>query len=138
MASLQQAFVTRIRVAHAIGAGEWHPDKTISQSHFYAAHLRGSKFCYVEAFGPVLTQGTELNMADFDATTGGLGHLIFRQRNLGTALQSAIVPLAPSASVSSNQPMPAQDRGGANQQVLSPGVVSPRRGIMDITRDMCR
>lgn len=138
MASLQQAFVTRIRVAHAIGAGEWHPDKTIPQSHFYAAHLRGSKFCYVEAFGPVLTQGTELNMADFDATTGGLGHLIFRQRNLGTALQAAIVPLAPSASVSSNQPMPAQDVDGDGRQAQGSGVAPPRESIMDITRDMCR
>ncbi len=144
MASLQQAFVTKIRIGHVIGAGEWHPHKTIQQSNFYVAYLRGSKFCYVEAAGPTLAQGTELDMADFDASTGQLSQLIFRQKNLGTALQVSITPLSvpsPGAGASASSPFQSASTGqpagedGADQ---TPAYTPRRRSIMDITRDMCR
>jgi len=142
---LQQAFVTRIRVSHAIGIGEWHPSKTVQQSNFYAAHLRGSKFCYVEAIGPVMVQGTELNMGDFDVSTGPLGQLIFRQKHIGTSLQAPITPLsvpaASGAATTAASPVyggvkGAQSDIGGDKQVSAP--IPHRKSIMDITRDMCR
>lgn len=144
MASLKQAFVTKIRIGHVIGPGEWQPCNTIQQSKFYTAYLRGSKFCYVEAFGPSLAQGAELDMSDFDVSTGQLSQLIFRQKNLGTAFQAPItplsVPLLPSGGTASKPFQNASDGqpsgDGAANRIPA---ITPRQGnIMDITRDMCR